>query len=344
MRRKAQATTLIAVMGIGFISIGTYLGSITLTDTLSETVQINSGDVSVVMETKVRSEHYPERMSHSLRYVYNTSTYQLGQNGGGYSEWTENSPTREQLESQLQTDILEKLQERNRVAACTKPEIESVQATRQQATAELEGSIKCTGSNTAVTMPVPDSVTITTINNFYYGYRSEQVAGSIIHNYGLIGGGLKLRETIDEEVEQQDFQDKMTGTCGESYSSIRDDLREDTENEASDYYSSLSFEEVEDDLIDRISFDVSSEISSASHDTEQTSSVRCQEDCITAIQEQGGSGGCVPVYDDRLTLEDTYTPTGIDWDILLEDNQQVLTADGEKTLQLDFVFSQSLSG
>jgi hypothetical protein len=34
----------------------------------------------------------------------------------------------------------------------------------------------------------------------------------------------------------------------------------------------------------------------------------------------------------------------VNWDILLEDDRQIITADGEKTLELDFVYSQSLSG
>lgn len=341
MRRKAQATTLIAVMGIGFISAGTYLGSITLTDTLSETVQINSGDVSVVMETKVRSDHYPKRMSQSLSYVYNTSTYQLGQNGGGFSEWTGSTPTRDQLESRLRSDLLERLQGRNRVAGCTKPEITALQASREEATAELGGNITCTGPNTVASMPIPDSISIDTSHNGYYGYEAEQAAGGVVWNYGLIGGGLQLRETINEEAEQQEFDGRMTGSCGESYSSIQEDLTEETSNEASEHYSSLDFDEVNQDLIDSVSFEVSSQITSGTHDTEQTASVRCQEDCVSPSED---SGGCVPVYDDKLTLEDTYTPTGIDWNILLEDNRQVITADGEKTLQLDFVYSQSLSG
>lgn len=340
MRRKAQATTLIAVMGIGFISAGTYLGSITLTDTLSETVQVNSGDISVVMETKVRTEHYPERTSRSLSYVYNTSTYQLGQNGGGYSEWTEDSPTRDQLESQLETDILERLQERNKVAECTEPEIVGVTTDWYNTEAEISGYINCTGSNTEVSMPVPESVDVGTINNSYFGYRPERQAGPTIYNYGLVGGGLTLRDAISNNVEKNEFTDTLSGDCGEGYVSIREAVRDNTVTEASDHYDSLSFNEVEQDLIDSISFEVSSQITSGGHSTEQTDSVRCIEDCVSF----GSGPGCSFVYDDRLTLEDTYTTTGIDWDVLLEDDENVVTADGEKALQLDFVFSQSLSG
>lgn len=340
MRRKAQATTLIAVMGIGFISAGTYLGSITLTDTLSETVQVNSGDISVVMETKVRTEHYPKRTSRSLSYVYNTSTYQLGQNGGGYSEWTEDSPTRDQLESQLETDILERLQERNKVAECTEPEIVGVTTDWYNTEAEISGYINCTGSNTEVSMPVPESVDVGTINNSYFGYRPERQAGPTIYNYGLVGGGLTLRDTISNNVGRNEFTNKVTGNCGESYSSIQEDVRNNTENEAADHYDSLSFNEVGQDLMDRISFQLDPEVDSASHETSQTDSSQCQEDCIY----QGSSPGCIPIYDSRLTLEDTYTVSNVDWDILLEDDENVVTAEGEKSLQLDFVFSQSLSG
>lgn len=343
MRRKAQATVLMAVMGIGFIGLGSYLGSITLSDTLTETVQINSGDVTVVMETKIRSDHYTEKTSQSLLYAYNTSTYRLGQKGGGFSEWTSDSPTRDQLESKLKNNLLEELRRRNKVAECQGPKIESVQATRTETKAELEGNITCTGSNTKVDMPAPDNVSEYTRYNGYYGEEPEQAAGGVIWNYGLIGGGILLTEEIERQVDQEEFTDKVTGACGEEYSTVKEEVREETESEASNHYSSIEVDgsQLSRHLIDTLSFEVeSNEITAGSHDTSQTDSVRCEEDCV----EVEGGEGCIPKYDQKLTVEDTYSPSELKWDLLLTESREIITAEGEQVLELDYSYLQDLSG
>lgn len=343
MRRKAQATVLMAVMGIGSIGLGTYMGSIALSDTLTETIQINSGDVTVVMETKIRSDHYTEKTSQSLLYAYNTSTYRLGQNGGGFSEWTSDSPTRDQLESKLNKNLLEELRRRNKVAECQGPKIESVQTTLLEATAGVKGNITCTGSNTKVDMPAPNTIDEDTVYNGYYGEEPEQAAGGVIWNYGLIGGGILLTEEIERQVKQDDFTETLTGACGDEYSTVKEDVRKKTKSEATSHYSSIEIDkgELSRHLIDTVSVDVrSNEITSGSHDTSQTDSVRCEEDCV----EVEGADGCVPVFDEKLTVEDTYSPSELKWDLSLTESREIITADEEKVLELDYSYLQDLSG
>lgn len=338
--RKAQAVTLVSITGLGLVATGTFLGAITLTDTLTETVQVNSGDVPVIMETRIKEQHYSDRMPYSMKYAYNTATYRITERFSGRT-WTSDSPTQERIKGALRDEFRERISERNMIAGCQPPTVESVSIDKEEAALETGGEIICRGSNTEVEMPAPDKIQTGITQNGFLGNEPSQVGGSVIWSYGILRGSLYLNEQIEEQVSQEEFTESKVGECGESYESIKESVRQTTSSEASDFYSPSDVDvgEVERNLLESLSADISSVTVSGNHDSEQISSTQCQESC----EPLPGGDGCLPVYDQKLTVEDTYTATGLDWDVNLEDSRAIVTREGERTLELDYVYSQSFS-
>lgn len=340
MTSKGQAVTLLGVTMLLMFGAGGFLGALSISDTLTETVNVNSGEVSVITETKIRAEYYPERMKTSMGYSYNTSTYLIGKEGGGESIWTDDT-TRSEIVNNLEENLTGDMKERNKIANCEGPRISSSTIDSLYSTISLQNNkFICNGEFTTVTVSVSSTIRMEHINNPYIAGGTPEQGHQ--QDDGMVGGAFNINNAIEEQVQHQVF-DASRSACESNIDDYEEDLEEPAKNSAESsgknhYDSSLiDLSHVENNMIDTLSASVKgasvSGVTSASRRVEEN-------DCYLGCTPDG-DGGCTEEYEDRITAEAEYNPSSVTWDIEISDSAEMITAKGFVNLLLDYSYLQS---
>jgi hypothetical protein len=341
---KGQMLVVLSLMAILFIVTGNMFSAVIAQNEITKSVSYSSNDANELLRAEIKADVYAKNIEKELNYSLNNIAYLLGSNSGPNWEelnWEDNIPDQDRIKSVFKQKMISGeygIANQNRLWGCDTPQLaeeplEKVGSDPVEIELTLsKAQVECSSGRTTAIASIPEQYTIENDNNNLF--ELTDYARTLAQ---------KVKEISPDRLEESGSA--STNSCRspdqsdaqtQARANARDNTVQGEENIAEEAY-----QETEDS---RESFITGEHDTIILGDFSQVDSdeTPCFYDCDCPEGPEDRDGSC-RCEGTKYSYTYNYTVDEINTDFdLVDSNNEVLTYDGQKSLDFDFRYSQTL--